>query len=81
MSSVVFDLTQQAKKRCREYGVEIGEQRLKRIVLRVVKRMEREAARRESVETTDLEGFSVLGYHDPTGETAVRNVLRELVSG
>lgn len=80
MSSMVFDLTQEAKKMCREYGIGIGEQRLKRIVLRVVKRMEREAARLESRESTDLEGFSVLDYQDPTGEAAVRNVMRELAS-
>ena len=81
MSSRVFDLTQQAKAMCREHGIEIGEQRLKRIVLRVVKRMERERARLEWVEITTGDDVRVVDYQDPTGESAVRNVMRMVVSG
>ena len=81
MSSMVFDLTDEAKKMCSEYGIGIGEQRLKRIILKVVKRMEREQARLERVEVTTSDDVRVIDYQDPTGESAVRNVMRMVVSG
>ena len=81
MSSMVFELTAEAKKMCREHGIGIGEQRLKRIVLRVVKRMEREQARLQRVEITTGDDVRVIDYKDPTGESAVRNVMRMIVSG
>lgn len=66
---------------CREYGIGIGEQRLKRIILQVVRRMEREQARLERVEVTTGDDVRVIDYQDPTGESAVRNVMRMVVSG
>ena len=81
MSSMVFDLTDEAKKMCSEYGIGIGEQRLKRIILKVVKRMERERARLERVEVMTSDDVRVIDYQDPTGESAVRNVMRMVVSG
>lgn len=81
MSSMVFDFTAEAKKMCREYGIGIGEQRLKRIILKVVKRMERERARLERVEFMTSDDVRVIDYQDPTGESAVRNVMRMVVSG
>lgn len=66
---------------CREYGIGIGEQRLKRIILQVVRRMEREQARLERVEFTTGDDVRVIDYQDPTGESAVRNVMRMVVSG
>lgn len=66
---------------CREYGIGIGEQRLKRIILKVVKRMERERARLERVEFMTSDDVRVIDYQDPTGESAVRNVMRMVVSG
>ena len=66
---------------CREYGIGIGEQRLKRIILKVVKRMESERARLERVEFMTPDDVRVIDYQDPTGESAVRNVMRMIVSG
>lgn len=66
---------------CREYGIGIGEQRLKRIILQVVRRMERERARLERVEVMTSDDVRVIDYQDPTGESAVRNVMRMVVSG
>lgn len=81
MSSMVFDLTVEAKKMCRQYRIDIGERRLKRIILQVVRRMEREKARFERVEVTTADDVRVIDYQDPTGESAVRNVMRMVVSG
>lgn len=80
MSSMVFDLTTEAKKMCRECGIGIGEQRLKRIIIQAVRRMEREQARLERVEVTTGDDVRVIDYQDPTGESAVRNVMRMIVS-
>lgn len=66
---------------CREYGIGIGEQRLKRIILQVVRRMEREQTRLERVEFMTSDDVRVIDYQDPTGESAVRNVMRMVVSG
>lgn len=80
MSSMVFDLTTEAKKMCRQYRIDIGEKRLRRVILKVVKRMEREQARLERVEFTTSDDVRVIDYQDPTGESAVRNVMRMIVS-
>lgn len=80
MSSMVFDLTAEAKKMCRQYRIDIGEKRLRRVILKVVKRMEREQARLERVEFTTSDDVRVIDYQDPTGESAVRNVMRMIVS-
>lgn len=81
MSSIVFDLTTEAKKMCRQYRIDIGEKRLRRIILKVVKRMECEQDRLERVEVTTADDVRVIDYQDPTGESAVRNVMRMVVSG
>ena len=81
MSSMVFELKTEAKRMCRQYRIGIGEQRLKRIILKVVKRMEAEQARLERVEITTGDDVRVIDYQDPTGESAIRHIMRAVASG
>jgi hypothetical protein len=52
-------------------GVDLGRSKTQRLALRIHRRAEQ----MQHVDPDDLLR-SVLGYRDPTGETAVRNVLR-----
>jgi len=56
-----------------ENGIDLGRSRTQRLALKIHQRAEQ----MQHVDPDDLLR-STLGYHDPTGETAVRRVLGEL---
>ena len=81
MSSTVFELKVSARKFCKRNRIDINEHRLMRIIRKVIKRAEHEQRRLERVEITTPDGYSFIDYQDPTGESAVRNIMREVVAG
>ena len=81
MSNDVFELKVSAQAFCRRHKIEIGQSRLMRIVRKVVRRAEHEQRRLERVEITTPDGYKFIDYQDPTGESAVRNIMREIVAG
>ena len=81
MSNDVFELKLTAQAFCRRNKIDIGQPRLMRIIRKVVKRAEHEQRRLERVEITTPDGYSFIDYQDPTGESAVRNIMREVVAG
>ena len=81
MSNDVFELKVSAQAFCRRNKIEINRNRLMRIVRKVVRRAEHEQRRLERVEITTPDGYSFIDYQDPTGESAVRNIMREVVAG
>src|SRR5699024_1675745 len=81
MSSQVFELKVSARKFCKRNRIDINEHRLMRIIRKVIKRAEHEQRRLERVEITTPDGYSFIDYQDPTGESAVRNIMREVVAG
>ena len=62
-------------------SIHIGHTRLRRIVQKTIRRMEHEQKRFERMEITTPDGYSFIDYQDPTGESAVRNIMREVVAG
>ena len=81
MSNDVFELKLSAQAFCRRNKIDIGQPRLMRIIRKVIKRAEHEQRRLERVEITTPDGHSFIDYQDPTGESAVRNIMREVVAG
>ena len=81
MSNDVFELKVSAQAFCRRNKIEINRNRLMRIVRKVVRRAEHEQKRLERVEITTPDGYKFIDYQDPTGESAVRNIMREIVAG
>ena len=81
MSNDVFELKVSAQAFCRRNKIEINRNRLMRIVRKVVRRAEHEQKRLERVEITTPDGYKLIDYQDPTGESAVRNIMREIVAG
>lgn len=81
MSNDVFELKLSAQAFCRRHKIDINQRRLMRIIRKVVKRAEHEQRRLERVEITTPDGYSFIDYQDPTGESAVRNIMREVVAG
>ena len=81
MSNDVFELKLTAQAFCRRNKIDIGQPRLTRIIRKVIKRAEHEQKRLERVEITTPDGYSFIDYQDPTGESAVRNIMREVVAG
>ena len=81
MSNDVFELKLSAQAFCRRNKIEINQNRLMRIVRKVVRRAEHEQRRLERVEITTPDGYKFIDYQDPTGESAVRNIMREVVAG
>lgn len=79
MSNEVFELKLSAQAFCRRNKIEIGQSRLMRIVRKVIKRAEHERRRLERMEITTPDGYSFIDYRDPTGESAVQNIMRELL--
>ena len=79
--SMSLQLTISAKEFCEEAGINIGHTRLRRIVQKTIRRMEHEQKRFERMEITTPDGYSFIDYQDPTGESAVRNIMREVVAG
>ncbi|MFE4466086.1 hypothetical protein ACFRCR_13305 [Oerskovia sp. NPDC056781] len=55
-----------------DHGIDLGRSKTQRLALRI----QRRAEQMQHVDPDDLLR-SVLGYRDPTGEAAVRNVLRD----
>lgn len=80
-NKTVFELKVSARRFCKSNRIDINERRLTRIVLKVVKRMEREADRLTRIEIITPDGYRCIDYSDPTGESAVRNIMREAISG
>lgn len=76
----VFDLKVSARKFCKRMKINITERALTRIVLKTRKRMEHEQHRLERMEITTTDGFSFIDYKDPTGESAVQNIMREIMA-
>lgn len=76
----VLELTLSAKSFCEMNSISIGHTRIRRIVLKVRKRMEHEQRRLERMEITTTDGFQFIDYKDPTGESAVRNIMREIMA-
>ena len=81
MSNDVFELKLSAQAFCRRNKIEINRNRLMRIIRKVIKRAEHEQKRLERVEITTPDGYSFIDYQDPTGESAVRNIMREIIAG
>ena len=81
MSNDVFELKLTAQAFCRRNKIDIGQPRLTRIIRKVIKRAEHEQRRLERVEITTPDGYRFIDYQDPTGESAVRNIMREVVAG
>ena len=81
MSNDVFELKLTAQAFCRRNKIDIGQPRLMRIIRKVIKRAEHEQRRLERMEITTPDGYSFIDYQDPTGESAVRNIMREVVAG
>ena len=80
MDQEVFELKLSAQKFCRRYKIEVSQYRLMRIVRKVVRRAMHEQKRLERVEITTPDGYSFIDYKDPTGESAVQNIMREITS-
>ncbi|MEJ4112736.1 hypothetical protein ACGE24_03960 [Corynebacterium kroppenstedtii] len=78
--SMSLDLTISAKRFCQANKIQIGHTRLRRIIQKVIRRMEHEQRRLEQVEITTPDGYSFIDYQDPTGESAVRNIMREIIT-
>lgn len=78
--SMSLQLTISAKAFCEENGIHIGHTRLRRIVQKTIRRMEHERERLEEIKITTPDGHSFIDYRDPTGESAVRNIMRELLN-
>ena len=76
----VFDLKVSAQKFCKRMKINISQDSLTRIVLKTRKRMEHEQRRLERMEITTTDGFSFIDYKDPTGESAVQNIMREIMA-
>lgn len=79
--SMSLQLTISAKEFCEGAGIQIGHTRLRRIVQKTIRRMEHEQKRFERMEITTPDGYKFIDYQDPTGESAVRNIMREVVAG
>ena len=78
--SMSLQLTISAKEFCAANGIHIGHTRLRRIVQKTIRRMEHERRRLERMEITTPDGYSFIDYRDPTGESAVRNIMREILT-
>ena len=76
----VFDLKVSAQKFCKRMKINVSRGALTRAVLKVRKRMEHEQRRLERMEITTTDGFSFIDYKDPTGESAVQNIMREIMA-
>ncbi|RAV34878.1 hypothetical protein [Corynebacterium heidelbergense] len=81
LDQTVLELKTTAQHYCKRHRIDINQHRLKRIVLKVVKRMEREADRLTRIEIITPDGYRCIDYSDPTGESAVRNIMREAIAG
>lgn len=75
----VHELSHQARIYAATHGLELSFSQCRRIVLKVVRRMEHEARRREGCEVTP-DWVKFISYSDPTGEAAVTLVMREVDS-
>lgn len=80
MTSEVFELKTSARDFCLRHKIDIGERKLTRMVVKVIKRAEHERKRLERMEITTPDGYSFIDYQDPTGESAVRNIMREIIA-
>ena len=56
----------------------LGFGQCQRIVLKVVRRMEREATRLNEVWAVAPDSYKTLSYSDPTGEAAVEAAMKEI---
>lgn len=81
LDQTVLELKTTALFYCKSNRININRNRLTRIVLKVVKRMEREADRLTRIEIITPDGYKFIDYADPTGESAVRNIMREAAFG
>lgn len=57
-------------------GVEVSRTFMMRLVTKTMKRMEYERRRLEAMLVDTPDCYSVIAHSDPTGEQAVRNVIR-----
>lgn len=78
--SKIKELSRTSQKFCRDNGIWIGDARCMKIASKIVKRMEHEQRRLERMEITTTDGFSFIDYKDPTGESAVQNIMREIMA-
>ena len=75
----VHELAHEARIYAAANGLELSFSQCRRIVLKVVRRMEHEARRREGSEVT-ADWVKFISYSDPTGEAAVALIMREVNS-
>ena len=80
MDQEVFELKLSAQRFCRHHKIEVSRYRLMRIVRKVVRRSMHEQKRLERVEIVTPDGYSFIDYKDPTGESAVQNIMREIMA-
>lgn len=76
----VLSLTKSAVEYSKAHGLGFGFQRCRKIVLKEIRAVEREMDRVSGLcfETTD--DYRTTTFSDPTGEQAVRNVIRSMMA-
>ena len=73
-----FDLSNIAFAFCEENSIPLSYSQCQRIVLKVIRIMEREHIRIHEVHAVTSDDYKTITHSDPTGEAAVRNVLAEI---
>lgn len=80
---VMFDvpaLTRETLRMSEELGFNFGFKQCKRIVLKAIRRIEIEETRLFGLTFETSDDYRTTSYSDPTGEQAVRNVIRSLLA-
>lgn len=72
-------LTREALAMSEELGMNFGFKQCKRIVLSAIRRIEREEERLFGLRFETSDDYRSISHSDPTGEQAVRNVIRSLL--
>lgn len=78
--SKVADLTRETQAMSRSMGLNFNFRQCKRIVLNAIRRMEREEDRLFGLRFETSDDYKIFSYSDPTGETAVRNLIRHMLT-
>ena len=75
----VRSLTQSAFDFAKKNGLHLSVSRCRRIVLKEIRIIGREDERRFGLRFETSDDYRTTSYSDPTGEQAVRNVIRSLM--
>lgn len=75
----VAKLTRETLHMSKELGFSFNFRQCKRIVLTAIRRMEKETDRLAGLCFETSDDYLTMSHSDPTGEQAVRNVIRSLL--